>query len=688
MKIIAKYVVCFLLVLLSARLFAAVGPPSILCVALDENDDVTITWSIPDDPDGDFTEYLIYYRSGSGQYTVLDNESNYMQDFATIAGSFSGSGSFYMVTSYNGGADTSLPSDTVSPMILSVFSNGGKVNISWNDPGVPLQDSIFRVYRRNAGGAWEPIGETTYPDLDFEDHVEGCEVTVEYKVESLGKGGCYNRSNVASQLVKDTESPLQTNLVCASVDTATGFVKLEWASSKSPDTKGYLVSYFEDFVRTDTIWGADSLTTTFVSNGINGMVRTETLSVAPFDSCFDSATQWYNQAADSLRFKTVFIDTTEFDRCAGKVALQWNMPKGKFPVGVRNLSGFRVYRGKDSEAAQLHATLSSQDSVFVDSGLVTGSVYTYVVAAFDNVLGKEALSNSFRLKIAPPDVPDHLYISSIVNDHSTGNNVVNVYTDSTALNITYGLHRALGATDKFQLVLKGVTTDRSEFSMADESGAAGQTDYHYQVVAFDVCDDIVATSQVAKSIFIDGRKIEQDFINVLNWTTYEGYDTAGSSVANYALVRRINDSRNEDIFNTSNDFDYRDDIVELQYVDGSVCYYVEALEGTGNVYGYVATSRSNLLCLDYSPRVFVPNAFSPDGDLLNDQFLPDVNFIDPTDYRLTIYDRSGSMIYQSADPRQGWNGQGESIGTYVYHLLMRNARGERIELTGKVHLIR
>lgn len=51
---------------------------------------------------------------------------------------------------------------------------------------------------------------------------------------------------------------------------------------------------------------------------------------------------------------------------------------------------------------------------------------------------------------------------------------------------------------------------------------------------------------------------------------------------------------------------------------------------------------------------FLPNAFTPDGDGLNDLFKPQIS--EYVSYELTIFSRSGEIVFESKDPTQGWNG--------------------------------
>ncbi len=65
---------------------------------------------------------------------------------------------------------------------------------------------------------------------------------------------------------------------------------------------------------------------------------------------------------------------------------------------------------------------------------------------------------------------------------------------------------------------------------------------------------------------------------------------------------------------------------------------------------------------------YVANAFSPNGDMVNDVFLP--KGIGILTYNLRIFDRWGKIIFESTDPTVGWDGtyRGASApeGVYVY----------------------
>nr|MDQ3101802.1 gliding motility-associated C-terminal domain-containing protein [Bacteroidota bacterium] len=66
--------------------------------------------------------------------------------------------------------------------------------------------------------------------------------------------------------------------------------------------------------------------------------------------------------------------------------------------------------------------------------------------------------------------------------------------------------------------------------------------------------------------------------------------------------------------------------------------------------------------------VFVPNSFTPDGDGLNDLFVPIFNVKGALDYEFLVFDRWGELIFESEVPGDGWNGtfSGELVETEVY----------------------
>jgi len=245
--------------------------------------------------------------------------------------------------------------------------------------------------------------------------------------------------------------------------------------------------------------------------------------------------------------------------------------------------------------------------------------------------------------------------------------------------------RSFDENKTFQSIAVKDFEPQSKVDFTDNSGKAGEASYFYRIDAFDECGAFMSSSNVVKSIFVNADKNQKNSFNEVFWNAYSGFD---ADVASYHLYRAPVGVSIEEIYSGTADASFTDELEGVEHLSGEICYYVEAQENEGNQYGATGVSRSNLFCLDFAPKVYLPNAFSPDGDGINDVFLPYANYVDQVDYKLIVYNRIGNLIFESSDPAEGWSGIDEEVGVYVYILELTNAFGETVVFKEKVHLIR
>jgi gliding motility-associated-like protein len=106
------------------------------------------------------------------------------------------------------------------------------------------------------------------------------------------------------------------------------------------------------------------------------------------------------------------------------------------------------------------------------------------------------------------------------------------------------------------------------------------------------------------------------------------------------------------------------------------------------------STATDTLCIDPDVTLFIPNAFTPNGDGRNDVFLPQGIGIDPNQYELLIFDRWGDLIFVTTDLNQGWDGRankGKEIAqmdTYVWKIKCRDVLGKQHDKMGRVTLVR
>lgn len=101
---------------------------------------------------------------------------------------------------------------------------------------------------------------------------------------------------------------------------------------------------------------------------------------------------------------------------------------------------------------------------------------------------------------------------------------------------------------------------------------------------------------------------------------------------------------------------------------------------------------------EYSPeepateaeQFFIPSAFTPNGDGLNDLFLVKANF-EPKSFEMTVLNRGGEMMFISRDINIGWDGQlrGRLMpqGVYVCIIKYKDSQGNEHKQQGQVLLI-
>jgi gliding motility-associated-like protein len=88
--------------------------------------------------------------------------------------------------------------------------------------------------------------------------------------------------------------------------------------------------------------------------------------------------------------------------------------------------------------------------------------------------------------------------------------------------------------------------------------------------------------------------------------------------------------------------------------------------------------------------VFVPNVFTPNGDGVNDNFIPMISGL-VTDVNIVIFNRWGLQVYESDDINFSWDGKigGQDAVDSVYYWILTylDNNGSSKQLTGTVTLL-
>jgi gliding motility-associated-like protein len=222
------------------------------------------------------------------------------------------------------------------------------------------------------------------------------------------------------------------------------------------------------------------------------------------------------------------------------------------------------------------------------------------------------------------------------------------------------------------------TTDTSTY--LDQQVNVQTQHYRYRVKGLDSCGNASAPSNMGRNILLEGESKGNESAT-LQWNPYQEWPRG---VSEYHLQKSGQPGNLERLTSTA-DTTYQDqDYFNLKR--DSQYYRVEAIRrGQPDI-----ISTSNISALPFEARLFIPDAFSPNGDGLNDTF--QVNATGIFNYSLKVYNRWGELVYESNNPEAGWDGiyKGEQAptGVYFYTLYATGNYGKPISREGPVQLIR
>jgi len=110
-----------------------------------------------------------------------------------------------------------------------------------------------------------------------------------------------------------------------------------------------------------------------------------------------------------------------------------------------------------------------------------------------------------------------------------------------------------------------------------------------------------------------------------------------------------------------------------------------------NEFGCTDTAHVVVEVIGYF-TVYVPNAFTPDGNDHNNSFKPVMTNVKPDNYQFLIFNRWGEIIFQATNLDASWDGDymGALVedGVYVYQILVTDNTDKEHEYNGHVTLLK
>lgn len=351
----------------------------------------------------------------------------------------------------------------------------------------------------------------------------------------------------------------------------------------------------------------------------------------------------------------------------------------------RYFSNFRLYRS--TQGGNYELIQSSEDPMqftFVDSSASnpTGIDYCYFIIA-TNSCGIESFHSDTLCSITQVNETIN-YIERVSVDRE---NQISINWEDFP-DGEYGTYVIEKRIHEPHSVYQEVARlqNYSNYYWEDADVFTSDYSYCYRMKNIDFCENESVYSNEACTILLQGESTQ--FTNRLQWNEYVQWK---GEVLKYELSRSESPNNSSSSFipyveRPATDRIFDDENIPLK---GGIYYYkIQATEGPG---GHSATSFSNEVELVQPPLLYIPNAFSPNGDMGNNTWGPAFSFV--KSFEITVFNRWGQKVFSSTSLSNTWDGKYKGVecqqGVYLFKIKFFGFNtNDAIEKTGTVTLLR
>lgn len=664
----------------------AINAPQIRSVLVQSSGFVTVYWEKPADPLNEFKSYEVFYSStpGSG-YVNMASISSYSVDNATCFTCNANGSKYYFYVQVKTQSNAVVQAvDTVSSIFLVLNSPplSQYAKLQWNDFTFPLpvgENAVYEVWREYpVPGGWNKIADvpvhTTQYNYLFTDTISVCLDSINYRIQLFDPLlGYVSVSNVKGTTFMDKNPPATPKLDSVSVD-ATGHAVMGISPSYSGDVKCFVIYKWDTtagtYVAVDTIC-TNNIATVYTYTAALASSGSEIFSAAAIDSCGNISQIALNPQ------NTIYLFAT-YDICGHTANLNWN----QYVNMEGGVSHYEILCSvNNGPFIHLADTLAYK---YKHKGLVDGNKYCYLVRAHNSNNTITSTSNQYCLIPSPGAQPSFFYLKKVSVINPSEKVDVQWYVDNSIKLGGFEVFHASNHNGPFSSVGVVASNGTSNYALTDIYADAAAYSFYYKVVALDTCMNPIMNTDTSNTVHLTAYS-SGNLTATLNWNAYNVWL---GGVSGFNIYRSL-----DGVFSSApiatvgaGTYAYVDDVTAYADYNGKFTYYVEAIEGPGNPYGFTELSQSNFADVYIDASLYVPNAFVPKGH--NKVFMPVLNYIDKADYKMSIFDRWGTKVFETSDQEQGWDGGHYEEGIYGYLIQYKTSIGEYREQKGTVMLVR
>jgi len=351
----------------------------------------------------------------------------------------------------------------------------------------------------------------------------------------------------------------------------------------------------------------------------------------------------------------------------------------------RYFKNWKLFRSKDGSAFALYKTFEDASQIaFPDSTASDPMLndYCYYIIG-TNTCDIESFHSDTMCSITQINTSINYLKSVSVERENKVNLIWEDFPDGEYG--TYVIERRVNSMNStYQEIAR--LKNYSPYSWDDFDVYTSNESYCYRMKNFDFCENESEYSKEACTILLQGEN--KQFLNELHWNEYINWN---GGLSNYQLARTSEENRSPLSWITYAQFPltlfaFEDDNLPLS--GGTFYYKIRATEGSGS---YDAESFSNEVELVQGPLLYVPNAFSPNGDGNNTTWGPAFSFV--KDFEISVFNRWGQRLFYSNNLSSTWDGKFEGKdcqqGVYLFKIKFSGFNSnDIIEKLGSVTIIR
>ncbi|MEX0968380.1 MAG: PKD domain-containing protein [Bacteroidia bacterium] len=454
--------------------------------------------------------------------------------------------------------------------------------------------------------------------------------------------------------VKDTAAPPVNDLLYVSVqknsttDGSSNHVEVVWDQSS-----------LDDFGQYRIMRSIDATNPHHLTDDINETRFTDSSNTNPHTKSYCYAMQVADDCGNLSEISgdhcTVVLNA--YSQGPSQNLLSWSPYKG-----WSNVVRYEIFRTIGNEPYQLIDTVPGTERSYLDENLCD-TTYCYFVQAISP--SGLASGSNYACNRAPylyQEEPLELFVATVADSFSSFIS----WEAGTQKNIQrYIIDRY---TSRYGWENDFDETPNTSFS--DYKAKVNLEPYRYRISVEDACGYVSPLSNEATTIYLQAGIINNEVYQVeLKWNPYQEW---AAGIDQYIVQLMQPNGSFQSIGTVDGATTTFIDTGLHRHIEADWCYRVKAVENSANA----DTSVSNLACTIYPSSLFVPSAFSPNEDRINDVFYVhpiSIHRLTPQklkEYRMTIYDRWGQKVFETNDWKEGWDGSYNGIpanqGVYIY----------------------